>query len=248
MLDIIKMILDILSKFINPSEISRVHKEKRVRDLGAELFLLYVNLNEILLSAEQIIERLERYLKYVDDWMAHGHIAYAMSASWAHNRKVELDQQLQNIIKLSGNLNRFGPQLQILNADAYSKLQKSFVSKTNILQNLIGLLRHMLHEKCLPVLPSNKLESLLHPIQEGNFEIVPTWQQLFEESVSFSDTSAWGPNTYKKIESFLNSGKPRQQLDDIRAALQQLHSTLRENFSIQDILLEVGDRRLSSSR
>jgi hypothetical protein len=70
-------------------------------------------------------------------------------------------------------------------------------------------------------------------------------KKLFEEVIPLADSSSWDASIYKMVESYLHSGKPRQQLDEIHTVLQQLYSTLKDNFSIQDILLKVGDRRPS---
>jgi len=73
--------------------------DKRRREIGAELFILYVRLNEAMLTADDIITSLESYT-----WRTHRHLcsgddAYALTAgSWIagkidglfHDRKVIL--------------------------------------------------------------------------------------------------------------------------------------------------------------
>ena len=53
----------------------------------------------------------------------------------------------------------------------------------------------------------------------------------------------WDKDTYIAIRSYLASGASEKNLDCIEDALRCLHSALRENFSIQDVLLEVGEYR-----
>lgn len=56
--------------------IKTVREEKRRRALGAELFLLYVRLNELLVAGDDIISQLERYVRYPGPGVGNGDDAY----------------------------------------------------------------------------------------------------------------------------------------------------------------------------
>lgn len=253
MLEIIKMIVDLLGKFINPSEILKLRREKQIGDLGAELFLLYVNLNEILIAGEHMIDSWKYYLNRIDRRKGYGYDTYTMSRSWALDRSRELHEQFQRIKKLSDGLSRCSAQLQILNAEAYLKISVLLFGwrKISLLRDLEGILR----KGSMPLLSADMLNDALEillrldrdPNRNDENSLINTMEKSCKEIIPLSDPSIWDSSVYKKIESYLNSGEPRQQLDEIRAVLQQLYSTLKDNFSIQDILLEVGDRRLSKT-
>jgi hypothetical protein len=141
-----------------------------------------------------------------------------------------------------------GTQLQILNAEAYAKLMIFLDRKSSLLREVTDVLS----QKLLPLSPNDELEALLLSGFELPEEDYPRdrWSlrekirsKLHDWAIPFSGTPPWDANTYKKIEIYLDSGKPRQQLDEIRAALEQLYNTLKENFSIEDILPKVSGRR-----
>ncbi|PSJ27097.1 hypothetical protein B7P34_19355 [Streptosporangium nondiastaticum] len=73
--------------------------------------------------------------------------------------------------------------------------------------------------------------------------LVPRWR----EEALMLDTS-WGPEEYAKVTRYLRERKPREQLDQMRTALAALRTALEEHFSIADVLLDVGNRRLGGER
>jgi hypothetical protein len=122
MLDLVKMVVDLLGKFINPSEISKLRREKRLGDLGVELFFLYIDLNGILLAGEKMIDNWKYYLNRIDRRSGYGYDTYSMPKSFTEDRLRELSQQIQYIQNFKSVLSKFSAQLQILNAEAYSKI------------------------------------------------------------------------------------------------------------------------------
>ena len=54
MFETIKAVLDILSKGANLFDPSRWKKEKQLKKLRGELFLLYINLNQLLIRGDEI--------------------------------------------------------------------------------------------------------------------------------------------------------------------------------------------------
>src|SRR4051812_4123247 len=60
MLEAIKVAIELLSKSINPSAISEWRRKKKLQEIGARLFLLYMMLNEVLLTAEDVLDELDR--------------------------------------------------------------------------------------------------------------------------------------------------------------------------------------------
>jgi hypothetical protein len=255
MLDIVKMVIDLLSKFINPSEISKLRREKRLTDLDIELFFLYVDLNEILLAGEEMIENWKYYLNRIDRRRGYGYDTYSMPKSFTEARLGELLWQIHRIQGLGRVLSKFSAQLQILNAEAYLKLTLLLFRGRGKLLFLEELHIVIGREEFMPLLSEDMLNDALKEIikyEEGHYGdrddvFRNATKKLFEEVIPLSDSSSWDASIYKKVESYLNSGKPRQQLDEIRTVLQQLYSTLKDNFSIQDILLKVGDRRPSDT-
>jgi hypothetical protein len=245
MLEVIKLLLDIFNKLFDPAEISKLSKEKKIKDLGAELYLLYIRLNELLVNGYFIVEELRRYA-YRRDPYTDG------SGYWL---QCSVRAQLRYIENVIQRLNKLRFQLQILDIEAYFKLEILLSSKQATLQTLknmlwAGVFPIMKYDDLQSAVPSKppeeyinseiwEREELLNPIRE----IIN--MRLHENSLSI--TKAWDKNTYERLKAYLSSREPEARLDEIGHSLQKLHEALLKNFDIQDILLAVGDKRFQES-
>jgi len=244
MLEIVKVILEVLGKALNPSEISKMQKEKKLRKLGTELFLLYTHLNEILLTGEEIIHSLEVYVSRMERHLTQGNDAYALTAgSWIDDKVVK---QCISLGKFGRSVQRFTKELQVLDADSYRKLQPLLSGKMNALDSLLKVMGR----GYLPVLgPSESDLRMLSEQSEDtyNFTHFEKLQVIARETQqgAISYSVDWDENIYKQIKKYLSTREPHERLEEIRNVLQQIKTVLESNFSLQDILLEIGDRRFA---
>ena len=56
----------------------------------------------------------------------------------------------------------------------------------------------------------------------------------------------WDKDVYITVKEYIESGRAHQHLTDLRKLLHKMRRSLEENFSIQDVLLEIGDKRLDA--
>jgi hypothetical protein len=245
MLEIVKVILEVVGKALNPSEITKMRKEKKLRELGADLFLLYTHLNEILITGEEIIRSLEGYVSRMERHLTQGDDAYALTAgSWVKNKIVEQSFSLR---KFGRTAERFANEMQILDADAYRKLQPLISDKMNVLWGLISVM----DGGYLPMLGPTEADLLMLAEQKKEDPHGSTFGKLSRighdlRVSSISSKVDWDENIYKQIKEYLLTREPRKQLEEIRIVLQQIRASLEGNFSLQDVLLEVGDRRFNA--
>lgn len=245
MVELIRTLVEALAQGL--PGVRAVREEKRRRKLGAELFMLYVRLNEAMLVAEGIVRSLEVYAQRMGDHLEHGNDPYALSAgNWIAGN---VSKQIVNFTRISGLMSARGAALQIINPDAYNRLLPLLSGKMNALRVLLDIMR----SGALPVSPTREDIARLMDAGEGSSswrnhefsdvvrELSPHWRET-----AFATSGDWGPSTFQGVVRYLQERQPRAQLAEIRSALELLRTALEEHFTIADVLLEVGDSRMGS--
>jgi hypothetical protein len=220
MLEAIKVAIELLSKSINPSAISEWRRKKKLQEIGARLFLLYMMLNEVLLTGEDILDELYR----------EGSLARKEGQGeqqedepiWRRRIRRLLKQQSENFEYIYDQLYLLRPELVAIDDESDYSVHRLLGNKFRRL----AVVCELIEDDRIP--PNNLL---------SGFSIV-------EESISCS--VPWTAETYAKIEKHVSEG--RKGIEDIRVALGQLRTSLKETFSVQDILLGVGDEKFRELR
>jgi hypothetical protein len=220
MLEAIKVAIELLSKSINPSAISEWRRKKKLQEIGARLFLLYMMLNEVLLTGEDILDELYR----------EGSLASKEGQGeqqedepiWRRRIRRLLKQQSENFEFIYDQLYLLRPELVAIDDESDYSVHRLLGNKFRRL----AVVCELIEDDRIP--PNNLL---------SGFSIV-------EESISCS--VPWTAETYAKIEKHVSEG--RKGIEDIRVALGQLRTSLKETFSVQDILLGVGDEKFRELR
>ena len=243
MLEIVKVVLETLSKILSPSEISKLMKEKKLNDLGTKLFLIYFYLNEVLVNGEDIVSSLEVYVERMQRHITYGDDSYALTGGrWI---SFKLLQQRLSLAKLGRAIQSLSEELQLINADVYRQIYPLLKGKVNVLDSLLKILGN-------GALPLNALteQELISFIEEESrigrsksFSSRKALASRLEES-SIPSIVPWDENVFYQIKEYLDKSKPREQLKDIQDVAEQLKKTLESYFSISDILLKVGDKKL----
>jgi hypothetical protein len=220
MLEAIKVAIEPLSKSINPSAISEWRRKKKLQEIGARLFLLYMMLNEVLLTAEDVLDEL--------DW--EGALVSKEGQGEQEEDEPIRRRRIRRLLKQqSENFEYIYDQLYFLRPELVAIDEESDYSVHRLLGNKfrrLAVVCELIEDGRIP--PSNLL---------SGFSIV-------EESISCS--VPWTAETYAKIEKHVSEG--RKGIEDIRVALGQLRTSLKETFSVQDILLGVGDEKFRELR
>jgi hypothetical protein len=226
--------------------------KKKERDasakLGAELFNIYVQFNEALVLAERIVRSLEGYVERMTDHVRTGEDEYALTAgSWVSE---DIHQQLRNLEGISGRMERWEWELQVLDGASTNDLKFLLAYKASALRALAGAIgRDRLPLRTAGILIDS--QGTLRNVVDGPeppfyAEYKALTQELNADSVSM--TKSWGPEVLEIVERYLAIRKPRQQLDEIRNSLEKIRTVLEANFSIGDILFRAGDPRAGRKR
>lgn len=233
MIEIMRAIVDLLAR-ATPL-LYRTRRDKRLREIGAELFLLYIRLNEALVCADRIVNQL------------------ALSISGDHPRarsaldglRYEVSKQYVTLRRISGLLESQRIRLILLDAGVYRQLVPLISAKMSGLQVLIETLRR-------GYLPIDVPEQDIRALSSGE-----GWEDGTPPPEHFSllvniqanalpDHGRWDQDRRTRLAAYLQHRDPQGQLAQIRAAVEQLRVALVANFSLEDMLLTAGDCRLDT--
>lgn len=240
MIEFLKLLVDIASKAI--SGLGTRHDKKRMSDIGAELFMFYIQVNEALVAGYAIVKSLEFYVESMDSCIAGGGDpdAFKGRPEISHRLQVQRD----NLARIGETMQRWGRPLQILDGEACAQIAPLLHGKMNALDALLRLLG----EGNLPItMTLEQLLALGHSEESSGSQMYRRLME-FEENATNGAVSLgvpWGGEIHKRVKLYLETRNPRRQLDEIRHNLERIREALDRNFTITDILLRVGDERFS---
>lgn len=233
MIEFVKLIVDVVLKAV-PGIVSRNERDKAAY-LGADLFLLYVQINDVLVRAEEIVTQMERFDRATDVELA--------SARGALLDLVR--QQISDIQVITERLQELRWELNVLDGQSAVALDFLLGMKTSALD----VLSHALTLDHLP-LGTTSVEVGDEGIRWP--DIRPAWdarwmvlrnlrQELGGENPTRDDE-------VRRIRVYLQHRQPREEMRAIRENLETLREAIAANFTIQDILIRAGDPRLGRRR
>jgi len=252
LIDIIRTLVDALVHGL--PNLMGLREDKRRRRLGAELFLLYSKINQVVLTAEAIVGFLETYAESQPG---------PSQRFWPGTSIVPLLQKqaedLRKVYELLSGSRRHAVVMQILEPDAHNRLAILLGVKQGALKWLIAMVR-VADE--LPLEPSlDELAALARelpapptPPTEDNPStygfhwlmadgLVRHAGSRWEEG-ALPGREHWDAQIHARVTRYLAERKPREQVKEMRSCLSMLRSTLLEHFTLAEVMLEVGDARL----
>lgn len=246
MLEVIKIIMEILAKNLDITHLSSMRQQRQLNEVGSELFLLYIRLNETIVSGEEILSILETYLTRMEGHLLRGDDAYGLQAGkWL---ETTVAQQLLNLARLAKCIERLSREMQILDGETYRRLRPLVQRKTGILAIIIQALR----EDQLPVLGFTDQE-LLELTDRAGGDDIEAQKALHSQLRTIADRSSemsiplshvWDEEVYEKVRDYMTSYSPRKQLEELTELVDRFRSSLEETFTLKDVLIRIGDKRL----
>ncbi len=246
MLEIIKIILENISKSLSVESIRKAKKEKRLNAIGTEIFLLYASLNSILVVARHIVRELESGLNWMIQKVEEGEPDRELFTKLPFL----LRQQEINILEFIRAVKHLGMQLQVIAPEAYVKLHPLIHGKLNAISRLIGMMSGKRSSPKLVTISDEKLQEVMKLAESGNQDLdmlfIHTRQDPLEGllvAVPIDDISHIPAKNYRIIEDYLRTRNPVSVIAEIEVVRSMLRKAIEANFSLQDILLQVGDQR-----
>ncbi|WP_230194649.1 hypothetical protein [Streptomyces coriariae] len=248
MIEIIKTLIDVLANGF--PGIRGMREDKRRRQLGVELFLLCAQINQLMVTAEDIIQHLENYAASIGSDINDGR----EGGGPEYPRRVRhlVDRQRDDLLYVRLLIESQSAVVQIIEPEAYNRL----VPLLGVKQGALDILFRMMYVGDLPLGPSqaeiDAWVTRIPPLREGQARgasqslwavdrLLQEAESRWRENVLPHDS--WGRDVHAIVVQYLDERQPRRQLEEIRSSLSILRSTLVDNFTIADVLVEVGERR-----
>lgn len=239
MVDVLRAVVDALCRLV--PTLAQRREDKKLRRMGARLFMIYVRLVETLMAADRIIDSLEHFAQHPDNPYGSDHVGDALT------------EQAVDVARLRTLLSDNAEMLILLDGDCYARLAPLLEMKVGFLSGLEGSLRGEL----LPLGSSEgQIEALMdqaarmaaerpdllnHPhmlegVVQRHLDFQPGLALVFGDPL---DAGRQSQGKAAMVQKYLEARKPRGELARLKDATTALGKALTEHFSVDEILLEV---------
>lgn len=230
MLGILQLLADIALKVI--PGIAKGRKDKQLSQLGADLFRIYTQINETLILGEIIADKVDLTLMRLKERASTQGDAASISVD-AHLPALVARQQ-QNLQVILFFFKEYSAEIQIVDAESYRRLMALLRGKLGI----IGMLGNAIHAGAFPIIEDydeflGVLDNsqLLHPGGDSDlFRIIRS------RMASLPLEGRWTADMLPAIEAAVRKSRPREQMIEIQGQLSDLETSLKDTFTISEIL------------
>ncbi|MGW3563510.1 hypothetical protein ACWDSL_06350 [Streptomyces sp. NPDC000941] len=211
--------------------IKGVRDARKRRRLGADLFVLYARLNQVVVDGEVIVDELEARVTDPGGVLAPLYIS-----------RVAADQA-ENLTRIIPFLRDHSVVMTVVAPDAANRLVSLVDGKTQALSMLIAGLQISL----VPLAPSREqIEQLAneraHALRSPERFLQAKAELIEAMERSSVDAGPWDSSTQQRVAEHLDIQRPRELLAEMRSSLSALRAALLEHFSLEDILIDVRER------
>ena len=249
MFELIKLFAEQIIKTLDLSSLAKYRKSSKKAEIGANLFLLYSSLNRIYGRGIELLNELEHVCKRLDRYIEEGRNDQTIS-SW-HAARL-LNDQYVDVLQVRASFIRLYTLLDVVSGDLSGRMYVFIGGKINAIRFLGILISGISNGKESAKFHSalfgpNSDERLVREIirmrDQGGRWIKRTDDLLNtqDRAESFQSISAMSREQVEVLRRFLSERNPRSQLEALQPILADLHKKLSENFSVEDVLLKIGD-------
>jgi hypothetical protein len=238
MIELVKVVVETLTKVI--PNISKSRTDKRFTRIGADLFMLYVRLNEVLVSASELISSVEEYVESSDPDKPE---RASLRASLQNSIAQGVRRQAADLERMATFLHQWAMDLSIIDGQTYAELFSLLKGKFNALNEL---LMAMGHGAGLPI--GGPTEDDYRAVAKSReYAQYEAYRDRFDSISTVSTSAPWDKGVDRQLAAYLDSRKPREQLASIRTSLEKMHDDLAKTFDLKGVLLAVGDSKFRSN-
>jgi hypothetical protein len=236
-LELLKVLIETVTRALPAA--GSAARQRRLNEMGAELFMLYAQLNEAMLCAEDIVSNLRAYVSRMAQHLEHGNDPYALTAgTWIRD---VVQQQRFTLGRIGSMMKRLSTQLNILAPGSIARLAPLLRGKANALDSLLTVMSRGGFPMAEP--SAEQLARLQRHGHDGAaFDELDAVRSVLEQG-AVSTLQRWDEPIYREVVRYLERERPEERVREIRALLEEIRQVLDSTFSLQDVLLEVGDRR-----
>ena len=240
MFEILKFIVETVGKSFSLKEFKEARSSRKLNEIGTELFLMYSYINDILVVGREIVRELESGLS----WLEHKYRAGESDRTLTTHVDFLLRQQSINILKLVRSIKRLRHEFELISPDVYLRLVPLLEGKRNVVS---GLIYEISSEKphIVSIDAINLDDLLMTQSLDGGPKDRTKEVPIVFERLAIDNITSIPVSSYEVIKKYLDSRQPGQVLDEIESIARKLHDSIAHNFTVNDILLRVGDPRLA---
>ena len=228
MFELLKILVEALSKSFSLKAISDLKRSQELTDLGMDLFVLYCGINNLIVVGDAIVAELEKSLDWMERKVAEG----VPEAKYYSKLESLLNRQAVAIANLRHSIRRLEEPMVLIAPDVYRSLEPLLIGKSNAIRTLISILSG----------PNPRLVSASQELERIHAGDRERGAQLFE-SVAIENVSVIPANKKDVIRSYVDDRNPKAVVSELETLATVLREAILKNFEVQDILLKVGDRR-----
>jgi len=265
MFEILKLIDGLLKDSLSPSEIQKKRREKTLRAIGIELYVLYASVNRIIIRGEDIVSCLEHVIAQYDELVAdtpecevigtpisyinskENRLRYFKGAVQRLSSTLRL--QADELWRLRDSIKRLAWSLEVISPEALRQLSLLVFAKGDIIDELAFMVGHQADEEAtLPQTTEAHLRSAMAEIERTSlhdFRAMARREQLMHEVSVLAIKLSASPDgsQIERLRTYLRDQKPRDQLSTIETVARSLREAILANFTVHDILLGLKDER-----
>lgn len=260
-------VLDTVTKIIERSlkileTIEAFGDRRRRRNLAQTIHLIYSRLNECISTGEQIIDVLQGFAIDPSRRIVHSDKPYIRGDGGIYLDRL-LDRQSGNLEALADCLQDYSEIIRVLDSDVYRDLQQ-FVAAKGVGIDWIAILleRRQIPFDSLDLADLSQLATssgfmLGEDTPGGDFlqwygEVSVIAERIDTNSIGLADLvqhdrgidSPVNPEQMQRLKDFLARNDLRRHLIDARENLQKLKAFIETNFSIVELMIDVGSEQL----
>jgi len=259
MFEVLKLFIQSLFDVLDLKGLRTRQADSKIAQVGAELFLLYSALNSVYVAGIQIVDRIDGAIERSVSGDAVSREGSAIFV-YGNGLHTALSYQFEKIREVDRLYRDLAHVIDIVDGGAASRIDLFLNDKMNIIQFLLGQLgKYSLDDdEQDSLLFSASVEDEIIQRLFGRWPVTETPSQPWW----LTPRRRWIYNLYQRDDSeriesyhkiplakidvlrqYVIERKPRDQLRELRALLDDFHDSLASTFSIRDVLLEVGDPR-----
>jgi hypothetical protein len=241
------MLLERILGMIDIQKIIEYKKNNKRTEIGADLFLLYVTLNEIYVTGLEIVQELEKLVQRRDRPPVTGD-----SSKLFTDLSAKIIKQKNNLLRFLASFNRLDAELQLIDRDSYNAIRGFVYPKMGLLDHLLHVLNRdgktefslfFLSEKQINEVLTNEYDDPLG-ISTGFRGPLKRWDFERWNRARISDIDQISVSQLDVINEYLELRKPRKQLEFIKSDLDRIYDGLIKHFTVEELLIKVGDRQV----
>ena len=258
MFQLIKAIIEPVTKALSVSELLARRDRKHPREVGTDRFVFYSSANEILVLGDHIVHEIETGCSWMKRKLDQGKPDETLGT----NLPLWLGALTASLIKAVHAIKRLGLELQIIDKVSYAALVPLIHGKHSPTMDLIYTSGDRLFGAGLVAYDEHLLlgienfnaaaeafEPALDPVRMT--KIMRSSFRQMQMNINAQRTVLWKISSIparrlSEFQNYLEEEKPRERLAAIERALDGLRGMLEKNFSIADVLLELRDIRSCS--